>query len=89
MDYEFLLPADFVSYIVSYALKVDESDIKLISEDMLFEAADMAKRGHDNPADHMQGNFTDFNREDINKRAWVVYFQRMKEHGQGGMTRRR
>jgi len=89
MDYEFLLPADFVSFIVSYALKVDESDIKLVSEDMLFESAVMAKNGNDNPADHLPGNFSEFNREDINKRAWIIYHQRMRDQNNGGTTRRR
>lgn len=87
MDYEFLLPSDFVAYIVSYALKVDDSDIKLVSEDMLFEAACMANKGHDNPADHLPGNFSEFNREDINKRAWVVYYYRMRDQKNGGTTR--
>jgi len=89
MDYEFLLPADFVAYIVSYALKVDDSDIKLVSEDMLMEAACMAKNGNDNPSDHLPGNFSEFNREDINKRAWIIYAQRMRDKTQGGATIRR
>ena len=80
MEYEFLLPVDFVSYILSYALQIDDTDIKLISEDMLFEAAARAKSGSGNPSDHLPGNFTDFNRVDINNRAMVVYHQRMKEN---------
>lgn len=81
MEYEFLLPVDFVSYIISYTLKVDDTDIKLVSEDMLFEAAARAKSGSGNPSDHLPGNFTDFNKVDINNRAMVVYHQRMKENG--------
>ncbi len=79
MNTRFLLPSDFVSYIVSFALGVDESDIKLITEEMLYEAAVKATKGHDNPADHIHGNFTDFNYEDINKRAWIIYHERNKK----------
>ncbi len=76
MNSEFFLPADFVSFIVSFALKLDDSDIKDVSEDMLYEAAIKAKHGHDNPADHLHGNFSDFNREDVNNRAWIIYNKR-------------
>lgn len=79
MNSEFLLPADFVAFIVAFALKIDESDIKEISEDMLFEAAIKAKNGNDNPSDHLHGNFSDFNREDINNRSWIIYHQRNKK----------
>lgn len=79
MNSEFFLPADFVAYIVSFALRIDDSDIKDVSEDMLYEAAIKAKNGHDNPADHLHGNFSDFNREDINNRSWIVYNHRNKK----------
>lgn len=79
MNSQFLLPVDFVSYIVSYALGIEKSDIKEITEDMLFEAAWKAKKGKDNPSDHLLGNFTDFNKEDINGRAWIIYNQRTKK----------
>lgn len=76
---EFLLPNDFMSYIVSYALGVDKSDIKDVSEKILFEAAILAKHGHDNPADHIDGRFTPFMRDDINKRAWYIFHNKRKE----------
>ena len=69
---EFILPEDFMAAIVSYVLGIDESDIKELSENTLIEAAVLAERGHDNPADHMHGNFTDFMRDDINRRAWLL-----------------
>ena len=69
---EFILPEDFMATIVSWALGIDESDIKELSEKTLIEAAILAERGHDNPADHLNGNFTDFMRDDINKRAWLL-----------------
>lgn len=79
LDYEFILPADFVGWIMSYALKIDDSDIKLVSEDMLFEAAIRAKNSNGSIADHLPGNFTDFNREDIINRGLVIYHDRTKK----------
>jgi hypothetical protein len=78
---KFLLPADFVSAVVSFALNSSGTDIKEVTEDMLFEAAYKAVKGHDNPADHLPGNFSDFNKEDINNRAWIIYSQRTEENG--------
>ncbi len=73
MQVKFLLPADFVGTIIAFALSLDVSDIKLVSENMLYEAAILANKGHDNPCDHIHGRFTDFNREDINAKAWMIF----------------
>ena len=81
MNSQYILPADFISFVMRFALDQDNSDIKDVSEDMLFEAAVKAVKGHDNPSDHLPGNFTDFNREDINSRAWIIYHQRTAKHG--------
>jgi len=88
LQFQFILPHDFVGAIISYALKINETDIKEISEDMLFEAATLAKLGHDNPSDHLAGNFSKFNKEDINARAWPIYFQRIKKEKENGPRRR-
>lgn len=87
MNSQFLLPIDFIGYIMSYALSLDDSDIKLVSEDMLFEAAVRAHEGKGSPSDHLPGNFTEFNKVDINNRALVIYSQRIKE--KNGNTSRR
>ena len=81
MNSQYLLPADFVSFIMKFALEQDNSDIGDVSEDMLFEAAIRAKNGSGNPSDHLPGNFTEFNKVDINNRAWVIYHQRTSKHG--------
>jgi len=82
-SYEFftnlILPEEFISVIVSYALNINKSDIKLISEDMLYDAAILATNGHNNPANHLDGNFTKFNEDDINKRSWIIYAERKKK----------
>jgi len=67
-----ILPNDFLAFIVSYSLGVDKSDIKKITEDILLDAAILAERGKDNPADHVKGRFTDYMLDDINKRAWTI-----------------
>ena len=78
-----LLPDDFLGGVTSYALGIGKSDIKLVSEEMLYNAALTAKHGGDNPADHLRGRFTDFMREDINRRAWALYYSKKKEIADG------
>jgi hypothetical protein len=79
-----LLPGDFTAWIVSFALRIDESGIKEVSEDMLYQAALLAERGHDNPADHIGGVWDNFEcakfyRDDINVRAWCIMHERRRE----------
>lgn len=73
---DLLLPADFTATVVSYSLGIHKSDIKLISDDMLYDAACLAKLGKDNPSDHLDGNFSSFNRFDIDRRAWQIFEDR-------------
>jgi hypothetical protein len=77
---DLILPNDFMSYVVSHALGINKSDIKTISQNMLLDAAVLAERGHDNPADHIDGRFTPFMKDDINKRAWFLLNQKRKEN---------
>lgn len=86
LQYRFILPPDFMTAVINYALKLISTDIKKVTEKTLLDAAIMAVQGHDNPADHLPGNFTDFNREDINRRAWSEYY-RMKEETKNGRGR--
>lgn len=76
---DYILPSDFLGVITAYALGVDKSDIKEVSRSMLLEAALLARRGNDNPADHIRGAFTDFMRDDINRRAWIIYEEEKKK----------
>lgn len=79
MNYEFILPADFIGTIMSYALEIDKTDIKLVSEDMLFEAAIRAKNSNGSIADHLPGLFSDFNKQDIINRGLVIYHERTQK----------
>jgi hypothetical protein len=75
----YLLPDDFISHIVAYSLGIDKSDIKLISENMLLDCAILAEKGHDNPSAHIDGMFTPFMKNDINRRAWHILNEKRKE----------
>lgn len=70
-----LLPDDFMNAVTEWATGQNRSDIKRLTREMLLEAAILAKNGNDNPADHIDGEFLDFHREEINKAAWMVYSQ--------------
>ncbi len=69
---ENILYNDFTEFVFNFAVKKDESDIGKVSEEMLVRFAMLAERGHDNPAAHAHGKFTDFNYEDINEQAWAA-----------------
>lgn len=77
--YDLLLPEDFLSTITCYALGIEKSDIKDITTESLINAAIMAKNGNDNPSDHLKGLFTDYMKDDINKRAWILFREKNKE----------
>jgi hypothetical protein len=73
LELGFILPEDTMSFCTSWGLGIDVSDIKKLSEEQLRDAAILATRGHDNPTDHISGQYTDRDKEDINMRAWSVY----------------
>ena len=77
---EFILPDDFVSWIVCYTLGIDKSDIKSITKKMLLDAAILAKNNHNSPAENLKGLFTDFMIDDINRRSWAEYNMYIQEH---------
>ena len=77
---EYVLPDDFIAFVVGYSLGIDKSDIKKVSEEMLLNAAILAERGKDNPSDHLDGRFTAFMKDDINRRAWVIHRNWLEEN---------
>jgi hypothetical protein len=81
---DLLLPNDFIASVVTYALGISKSDIKSLTEDTLYKLAISAKLGNDNPADHISGEFSKFNLEDINRRAWLIYHEKQKDNKDGG-----
>lgn len=91
---KFILPGEFTGPIVEYLTGAKRTDVKKITDDMLFQWAVLASRGGDNPADHAVGNYkrwpddspqarlygTDsMIAEDINNRAWIIYDERTRK----------
>jgi hypothetical protein len=72
---DLLLPEDFLSRIMTYALQLDDSDIDQVTTEVLLDCAILAERGHNDPAAHLDGRFTPFMRDDINRRAWMIYHE--------------
>lgn len=76
---DFLLPNDFMSYVVSYTLGINKSDIKLISGKIMLDCAILAEKGSNDPIDHCDGRFTPFMRDDFNRRSWIILAEKRKE----------
>ena len=76
----YFLPDDFISWIVAYTLKINRTDIKKITAKILLDSAILAKLGNDNPANHIDGDFTPFNKDDINRRAWIEHGKFLQEN---------
>lgn len=81
---DLLLPQDFTASVVTYALGISKSDIKTLSEDTLYKLAISAKLGNDNPSNHISGNFSQFNLEDINRRSWMIWHEKQKDAKNAG-----
>ena len=67
----FLYPDDFTATLTAILLQKDNTDIRKVTKEMLLEWAIFAEKGDDNPADHAEGVFTEFQREDINRYAHI------------------
>lgn len=74
-----ILPGDFVGFIMAHALSIGITDIKSVGEELLIECANLAKLNHNRPSDNVGGAFTEFNRADIDKRAWGLWYEKNKE----------
>lgn len=77
-----VLPNDFTAAVVAASLQLEGTDVEKLSEEILRDAAIMAERAHDNPADHIGGRFERYPgdkliTEDINRR--VMYIQAMDQ----------
>ncbi len=77
--WEVILPDDFMTGVVVSALQITKTDIKKVTDDILLQAAILAERGHKAPHEYVHGVFTDFNRSDIDNRAWIVLDEHREE----------
>lgn len=82
MQYYNVLPGDFTGFFMAFSLQIAETDIKSVGDEILLEAASLAKLNNNRPSDNIGGVFTDFNRADIDKRAWGLWIDKHKDdHG--------
>jgi hypothetical protein len=86
--WDVILPADFMAGVIEFALQIHATDIKKVTEDMLYTAAILADRGNDNPHDHMMGAFSAFNIRDIDCQAWMIFDKKVEEAREDGKKRR-
>lgn len=77
-----IFPDDFIGTIVAYALGVDKSSIKEVSEKTLIDAAIIAEKYKKRPSDIVcqDGFFTPFNKLDIDKRAMLLLHEYQKKN---------
>ena len=80
---DLILPNDFMATIISWVMGIDSSDIEELSREILLEAAVLAERCHNEPADHISGRFTPFMRKDINRRALGFLDEERRKHRGG------
>lgn len=80
---DLVLPQDFCGSIMAFALRSEKSDIRRVSEDMLVDAAILAKRSGKAPHEYLEGQFTPFNRLDIDARAWYLFDRKVEEQKRG------
>lgn len=75
-----IFPSDFAGTIFSYGVElVDKNDIKKVDEEILKNLAIMAKNNSNRPSENIAGNFTDFNKADIDRRAWAIYHEEQEK----------
>ena len=81
MAWDIILPEDFIADVVDYALGMRKTDIKKVTEDMLFNAECLSQRHHKATHEFLKGGvFSDFNIRDIDTRGPIIYEERMEEH---------
>jgi hypothetical protein len=79
MAWDIILPEDFMTGVVAYAIGIHRTDIKKVTEDMLYSAMVLAIAHHKAAHDYIHGVFSDFNIRDIDTQAMIIYETRMQE----------
>ena len=78
--YELILPNDFTAEITKIVTKQDDTEINLITKDMLLEYGCKAHEYGGRPSDYCSGILSDFNRDDIDDRSEEVYQAELKKN---------
>jgi hypothetical protein len=88
LAWDVILPEDFIAGIIAYSLGIMKTDIKKVTEEMLYSAAVLAERGHVTPHEYIRGVFSAFNIRDIDLQAWVIYEEKLAEQREESKYRR-
>lgn len=75
---DLVLPNDFTSTITDYALKRNETDINLVTDEILLEAATLREIQGGRVSDYVPGNLSEFNKVDIDERGLMLYAEKTK-----------
>jgi len=77
IEYEigFILPDDTMNFISSWALGIDVTDIKKVTREILLDAAILANNGGKAPTDYIFGVFTDKQKPELDRAAWIVFYE--------------
>lgn len=76
----YLLPEDTFGFLTQWALGADISEVKSLTRKKLLEAALLAKNANTSPSKYISGIFTDRDKSEIEKAAWIVYQEWAEEN---------
>lgn len=68
----FLYPDDFIGAFVQFITQKNNTDIGKVSKEILLEAAISAEQWKTRPSDYLEGIFTEYQKNDIDKYATIV-----------------
>lgn len=89
----FLLPEDFMTFIVTYQMQKDRSDVNKLTRKMLLNAGFLADKYAKRPSEFLEGAFTEKQKVDIDVASlnYVHEYREMKqlEKNSSGMTWKR
>jgi hypothetical protein len=71
--FDLVLPNDFTASITEYILGSKRTEIGLVTKDILLNAAILQKKSGGRPSDYCHGLLSDFNKRDIDTRAYMIY----------------
>jgi len=71
----FLYPEDFIGAFVQYIVQREHTDIDIISRKILLEVGLSADKFGGRPSDFLEGNFTEYQKQDMDKASSSIVFQ--------------
>ncbi|MDR1952361.1 MAG: hypothetical protein LBQ37_02455 [Elusimicrobiota bacterium] len=75
----YILPEDTFGFLTKWALGIDITEIKSLSRQKLLEAAILAENAKKAPTDYISGIFTDRDKSEIDKAAWIIFNEYQEE----------